>query len=123
MLIWKLFTDLILKRAKIIRSLAEFEQIQRQNAIKPQQTLVFDLHLEIGRKALEIIEDLPGGSDYMFMTSDYLNSALMDAAEKGQFLVIPKDLMGHALEGTEDLASRTMEPSSAITCLETSASI
>lgn len=107
----------------IVRTLAEFEQMQQQNEIKSQQTLVFDLHLESGRKALEVIEDLPRGTDYMFMTSDYLNTALLDAAEKGQFLVIPKDLMGHALEGTEDLASQTMEPSPAITCSETSASI
>ncbi len=107
----------------IIRSLAEFEQMQWQNTIKPQQTLVFDLHLESGRKALEVIEQLPGGTDYLFMTSDYLNSALLDAAEKGQFLVVPKDLMGNALEHAGKLISQTMEPSAAITCLETSASI
>jgi len=107
----------------IIRTLAEFEQMQQQNKIKPHHTLVFDLHLEGGRKALEVIEDLPSGTDYMFMTSDYLNSALMDAAEKGQFLVIPKDLMGHALEGAEDLVGQTMEPSPIISCLETPASI
>lgn len=107
----------------IIRSLAAFEQMQRHNTIKPQQTLVFDLHLESGRKALEVIEQLPGGTDYLFMTSDYLNSALLDAAEKGQFLVVPKDLMGNALEHARKLTSQTMEPSSAITCLETSASI
>ncbi|MBL7556547.1 MAG: HAMP domain-containing histidine kinase [Bdellovibrionaceae bacterium] len=107
----------------IIRSLAEFEQMQRQNTIKPQQTLVFDLHLESGRKALEVIEQLPGGTDYLFMTSDYLNSTLLDAAEKGQFLVVPKDLMGNALEHARELTSQTMEPSAAIPCLETSASI
>lgn len=108
---------LMVAKHTIVRTLAEFEQMQQQNKIKPHHTLVLDLHLESGRKALEVIEDLPRGTDYMFMTSDYLNTALLDAAEKGQFLVTPKDLMGHALEGTEDLASQTMEPSPAKTCL------
>ena len=69
------------------------------------------------------IDRLPTGTDYLFMTSDYLNSALLDAAEKGQFLVLPKDLMGHALEPDERLTRQTMGTSAAITCLETSASI
>lgn len=114
-----------LMRAKplIVRSLAEFEQLQRQDKIEPQQTLIFDLHLEVGRKALEVIDQLPSGTDYLFMTSDYLNAAMLDIAEKGQFLVVPKDLMSHALELNKGLTSLAPSSSSIKTCLETSAQI
>lgn len=57
------------------------------------------------------------------MTSDYLNAAMLDVAEKGQFLVVPKDLMAHALELNKGLISLVPSSSSIKTYLETSAQI
>lgn len=107
----------------IVRSLADFERRHRQNKIAQDQTLIFDLHLEGGRKALEVIGSLQSGTDYLFMTSDYLNSALLEAAEKGQFLVIPKDLIGHTLERSGHLAKPTVAAMLDKTCPELPAQI
>ncbi len=93
------------QKPTVIRSLADFEGLSATTANINQATIVFDLHLEGGRSALEVLQRLPSGTDYLFMTSDYLNPELLAAAEKHRFLIIPKDLMVHALECTKELAS------------------
>ena len=97
--------QLVHKPPMILRSLADFEAMPINGAISSQATIVFDLHLEGGRRALEVLPGLPAGVDYLFMTSDYLNPELLAAAGKYRFLIVPKDLIGHALETSKELAS------------------
>lgn len=111
---------ILLNSPIVLRTLAEFEQFQGQGKLNPSQTIIFDLHLEFGRKALEAMHKLPLGTDYLFMTSDYLNSELLAAAQKHQFMVIPKDLVNHALESTRLLNGAIAATEVFENCIESS---
>jgi len=84
-------------------SLADFEEAMTFKPDLRETLIVFDLHLEGGRKALEVLNLLPASQDFLFLTSDYLNPELVQTAQQRQFLVVPKELVGFDLKGTKDM--------------------
>ena len=96
-------------KPRSFESLASFEQVYKKGQISSEALIIFDLHLEEGRKALEVLPMLANGQDYLFMTSDYLNPELLAAARERQFLTIPKDLVGFALMNDRNLDRNNKE--------------
>jgi two-component sensor histidine kinase len=88
-------------RLKSFESLGRFQRAYRQGNISSDSLIVFDLHLEEGRRAFEALPDLKANQDYLFMTSDYLNPELTSEAKKRQFLTIPKELISFGLKDEE----------------------
>ncbi|MEK7070319.1 MAG: HAMP domain-containing sensor histidine kinase [Patescibacteria group bacterium] len=93
------FSKIVSQKSKseIFSSLKAFTYDYKNKKIGLDSLIVFDLHLEEGLLATEILAALRPGQKYVFMTSDYLNPDLIVEAQKRQFLVIPKELVGFAL--------------------------
>lgn len=85
------------------KNLDELRSLIAAGNVIQGKTILFDLHLGHGVQSLEILKDLPIEQDYVFMTSDYLNDELIAEAQKRNFLVIPKDLMGHSFVAKKNL--------------------
>lgn len=86
-------------------SLGRFQRAYGQGSIGPNSLIVFDLHLEEGRRAFEALPELRADQDYLFMTSDYLNPELVTEAKARQFLTIPKELLSFGLKGDGHMAT------------------
>ncbi len=96
-------------KPRSFESLASFEQVYKKGQISSDALIIFDLHLEEGRRSLEALAMLANAQDYLFMTSDYLNPELLAAARERQFLTIPKDLVGFALMNDGNLDRNNQE--------------
>jgi len=90
-------------KSLLYSSLKAFAHDYEIKKIGLNSLIVFDLHLEEGLLATEMLTTLKQGQKYVFMTSDYLNLDLVAEAQKRQFLVVPKELVGFALMNGKDL--------------------
>lgn len=90
------------------KTLSSFELDYKQGRISSETLIIFDLHLEEGRKALSALDWLTPNQDYVFMTSDYLNPELIQAANKYKFLTIPKELMGFGQKDFEKISVQNL---------------
>lgn len=93
-------------KSAVYGSLKAFTHDYKIKKIGLNSLIVFDLHLEEGLLATEMLATLEQGQKYVFMTSDYLNLDLVSEAQKREFLVIPKELVGFALMNGKDLGAR-----------------